>query len=68
MAIDNTYSVSGMTCGHCAMSVSEEVAQIPGVSAIAVDFASGALTFASEEPVSREQVAAAVEEAGYALT
>ncbi|MFN8099804.1 MAG: heavy-metal-associated domain-containing protein [Dermatophilaceae bacterium] len=68
MAIDNTYSVSGMTCGHCAMSVSEEVSAIPGVTGVAVDFASGALTFTSEEPVTREQVAAAVEEAGYVLT
>lgn len=64
---DNTYTVTGMTCGHCAMSVSEEVSAIPGVHDVAVDHASGSLTFTSDDPVSREQVAAAVAVAGYAL-
>ena len=31
--IDRTIelSVDGMTCGHCVMSVSEELSEIPGV-------------------------------------
>ena len=27
----NNYQVTGMTCGHCEMSVREEVGEIPGV-------------------------------------
>jgi copper chaperone len=61
------YLVTGMTCGHCVSSVKEEVGQIDGVSAVEVDLASGRVTVTSAQPVAREAVAAAVDEAGYAL-
>lgn len=63
----SAYVVTGMTCIHCVNSVTEEVGAIDGVRDVAVDLASGALTFESDEPVSREAVDAAVREAGYAL-
>lgn len=66
-AISNDYTVTGMTCGHCVSAVTAEVSQIPGVSDVAVDLDTGRLTFTSDAPVSREAVAAAVDEAGYAL-
>ena len=62
-----TYEVSGMTCGHCVSSVSEEVGELPGVSDVQVDLASGRLTVTAEPPVGADQVKAAVEEAGYRL-
>ncbi|SHF26731.1 heavy-metal-associated domain-containing protein [Streptoalloteichus hindustanus] len=62
-----TYTVTGMTCGHCASSVSEEVRAIQGVSDVAVDVASGQVTVTSAAPLSDDDVRAAVEEAGYAL-
>ncbi|HJQ06221.1 MAG TPA: heavy-metal-associated domain-containing protein [Nocardioides sp.] len=62
-----SYTVNGMTCGHCVASVTEEVAEIDGVRDVVVDLASGALTFASDRPVPRETVEAAVREAGYQL-
>jgi copper chaperone len=62
-----TYTVTGMTCGHCVSSVTEEVAAIPGVTGVEVDLPTGAVTVVSEAPVDREKVAAAVTEAGYAL-
>jgi copper ion binding protein len=61
------YLVTGMTCGHCVSSVKEEVGQIDGVSGVEVDLASGRVTVTSAQPVAREAVAAAVDEAGYAL-
>ncbi|HNQ08323.1 MAG TPA: cation transporter [Tetrasphaera sp.] len=67
MSAENTYTVTGMTCGHCVASVTEEVSAIPGVGDVQVDLASGALTFTSGAAVTREQVDAAVTEAGYAL-
>lgn len=67
MAHENVYTVTGMTCGHCAASVTEEIEEIPGVSDVVVDHATGSLTFASDEPVSRDAVDAAVVEAGYQL-
>jgi copper ion binding protein len=62
-----TYTVSGMTCGHCVSSVSAEVGQIPGVTEVQVDLASGAVTVTSAQPVDDAAVRAAVDEAGYQL-
>ncbi len=63
----STYTVSGMTCSHCAMSVTEEITLIPGVSHVDVDLDSGHVTFSSDSVVDRSQVQQAVEEAGYQL-
>lgn len=62
-----TYHVTGMTCGHCAASVREEIEEISGVQGVDVVVDSGAVTVTSEAPLDRSQVQAAVEEAGYAL-
>lgn len=61
----STYTVQGMTCDHCAGSVTAEVTKIPGVTDVAVDVAGGRLTVTSAEPVSSDAVTEAVEEAGY---
>jgi copper chaperone CopZ len=63
----NEYTVTGMTCGHCVASVTEEVQEIAGVTDVQVDLATGNLRFTSEQPVSDADVRAAVEEAGYQL-
>jgi copper chaperone len=62
-----TYTVTGMTCGHCVNAVSTEVGQIPGVTGVQVDLASGAVTVTREQPLDDEAVRAAVDEAGYQL-
>jgi copper chaperone len=62
-----TVTVTGMTCGHCAASVREEVGSIPGVSAVDVDLASGEVTVDSEAPLEAAAIKNAVEEAGYQL-
>ncbi|MGF2949211.1 heavy-metal-associated domain-containing protein [Microbacterium alcoholitolerans] len=59
------FQVTGMTCGHCEMSVREEVAKIAGVDSIEVSHQSGRLVVASESPVDAAAVIAAVDEAGY---
>ena len=67
MTATSTYTVVGMTCDHCVRSVQEEVGAIPGVSAVDVDLASGAVTVTSERDLETGLVQAAVEEAGYEL-
>lgn len=67
MSTTSTYTVTGMTCGHCVASVTEEVTKIAGVTEVQVDLASGAVTIASQSPVDTTAVKDAVEEAGYAL-
>ncbi len=62
-----TWTVSGMTCDHCVASVTEEVAELPGVRRVEVDLASGALCVDAEPPLSDDLVRAAVSEAGYRL-
>ncbi|WP_257183643.1 heavy-metal-associated domain-containing protein [Corynebacterium cystitidis] len=65
MAVKN-YTVEGMTCGHCEASVKEEVGEIEGVTAVTADHTTGAVSVTGEN-FTDDQVAAAVEEAGYAL-
>lgn len=60
-----TYKVVGMTCGHCVNSVTEEVSQVPGVTDVNVDLATGGLTVSTVADVDDGAVRAAVEEAGY---
>jgi copper chaperone len=60
-------TVTGMTCGHCATTVREEVESLPGVTGVDVDLASGKVTIDSEAPVQADAVQGAVEEAGYQL-
>jgi copper chaperone CopZ len=62
------YTVTGMTCGHCAASVREEVGAIAGVRDVAVDVPTGAVTVTSENDLDRDDIRVAVEEAGYQLT
>ncbi|MBB4686718.1 heavy-metal-associated domain-containing protein [Amycolatopsis jiangsuensis] len=63
--IDNEYLVSGMSCGHCAQSVTEELTALPGVEAVTVDVETGKVTVRSTEPVAESSIRAAVDEAGY---
>lgn len=63
-----TYTVTGMHCGHCVSSVSEEVGAIEGVQDVAVDLPTGAVTVTSTSELDVADVQAAVEEAGYQLS
>ena len=62
-----TYTVTGMTCGHCAASVTEELTELAGVETVDVVVETGAVTVTSATPLDESAVRAAVEEAGYAL-
>ncbi|MDN5551235.1 MULTISPECIES: heavy-metal-associated domain-containing protein [Brevibacterium] len=65
MAQTIEFKVSGMTCGHCEMSVREEVQEIPGVTEVDVSHESGTLVITSEMGIAPEAVINAVKEAGY---
>ena len=62
-----TFTVQGMTCGHCVAAVTEEVGRIPGVTAVDVTLETGAVRITSDAEVGTDAVRAAVEEAGYEL-
>ena len=59
----HTFVVTGMTCQHCVASVTEEVGELAGVTAVEVDLTTGRLQVTSSD-VTVEQVRAAVAEAG----
>jgi copper chaperone CopZ len=59
------FQVTGMTCGHCEMSVREEVEKIAGVDGIDVSAQTGKLIVTSATAVDVDAVIAAVDEAGY---
>jgi copper chaperone CopZ len=62
-----TFSVTGMTCGHCVSAVTSEIKEIPGVTDVDVDLVAGGtstVTVASDQPVDETSVAAALDEAG----
>jgi len=62
-----TWSVEGMTCQHCVNAVTQEVSAIPGVTAVAVDLEAGQVSITSEDSLATDDVAAAIDEAGYVL-
>lgn len=63
MSLPTTYVVRGMTCGHCAASVTEEVSEVPGVESVVVDHVAGtAVVTGDADPAA---VVAAIVEAGY---
>lgn len=62
-----TYSVTGMTCGHCEHAVASELKALDGVSAVSVDLVAGGIssvTVTSTQPLDEAEVAAALDEAG----
>jgi copper chaperone CopZ len=67
MAVTSTYTVVGMTCGHCVQAVTGELNALPGVDAVQIDLGTGAVTVTSEAPLADDAVRAAVDEAGYEL-
>jgi copper chaperone CopZ len=66
VSVERTYVVHGMSCGHCALSVREEVTQVGGVTEIDVDLDSGRLDVTGTG-FSDDDVEAAVVRAGYAV-
>jgi len=64
------YKVSGMTCGHCVASVTEEINEIDGVTEVRVDLVADGVsdvTVDSADVLDLEAVRAAIDEAGYEL-
>ena len=58
------YTVRGMTCAHCVLSVREEVGEVAGVAAVDVDLDSGRMTVTGRQ-LDESAIRAAVDEAGY---
>ena len=67
MPTSTTYTVTGMTCAHCVQAVKTEIGGIDGVTGVQVDLDSGRVVVEGSGPIATSDIAAAVDEAGYAL-
>lgn len=68
MSTITTLMVPGMTCGHCVSSVTKEVTEVAGVKHVSIELRKGAeseVSIFSEEPLAKEVLAEALDEAGY---
>jgi copper chaperone CopZ len=71
MSATETYSVTGMTCGHCVSAVTEELTRLPGVAGVHVALKPGeasVVTISVDAPLDPAAVREAVDEAGYQVT
>ncbi|MFF0628089.1 heavy-metal-associated domain-containing protein [Streptomyces sp. NPDC004296] len=60
------YTVTGMSCEHCAANIKEEVSEVPGVREVMVDLAANAVTVHGTD-LDDERLRAAIVEAGYGV-
>ena len=59
-----TYRAAGMTCEHCRIAVTDEVAKVDGVTDVEVDLATK-LVRVEGSGIDPAAVVAAIDEAGY---
>ena len=60
-----TFTVTGMTCGHCERAVKNAVQQIDPQAVVTIDRAANRVDVDSAQP--REALAKAIAEEGYAV-
>ena len=66
----STYTVTGMTCGHCVGAVTKELSGVPGVTEVVIELVPDGLSMvavSSGGPLAEDAVRAAIDEAGYEL-
>jgi copper chaperone len=66
--VTTTVSISGMTCGHCVSSVTEELSSLAGVTDVSIELNKGGISLAtvtSSLTLSPAEIGEAVAEAGY---
>ena len=65
MAVTSTYTVTGMTCGHCEMSVTRALQEVDPEARVKIDRSQNTVDVESVQP--REALAQAIAEEGYAV-
>ena len=68
MSKTTTINVSGMTCGHCVSSVTEELTELKGVENVSVELNEGGISevaITSTLTLDPAEIGEAVAEAGY---
>ncbi len=63
--MNQTFTVTGMTCGHCEKAVTRAILQADPQATVQIDRTQNKVDVASEQP--RDKLAAAIAEEGYAV-
>jgi copper chaperone len=65
MSMASVFKVKGMSCNHCAQSVTRALSSLEGVRSVEVDLREGEVRFDNEAHLPFEKVKEAIERAGY---
>jgi copper chaperone len=68
--VSTDFGVQGITCSHCVSSVTEELGRLASVKNVDVELVAGGVsrvTVASNAALDADQLADAIDEAGYAF-
>jgi copper chaperone len=60
-----TFAIPNISCGHCVMSIKNELAEIEGVKSVEGDPQNKSVTVAWEAPVTLDQIKSTLEEINY---
>jgi copper chaperone len=63
--MNQTFQVTGMTCGHCEKAVTRAIKQLDPAAEVAIDRVQNRVDVQSNQP--HEALAKAIEEEGYAV-
>ena len=66
ITMNQTFSVQGMTCGHCERTVTQAVKSVDPAAEVKIDRTTGKVDVKSDQP--HEAIARAIAEEGYAVT
>ena len=62
-----TFRATGLTCGHCAQAVTDELTALDGVDGVEIEVVSGGesvVRIEAQRPLATDEVVAALAEAG----
>lgn len=60
-----TFSIPNISCGHCVMSIQNELSEIEGIKAVEGDPASKTITVEWETPATLEDIRATLKNINY---
>ncbi len=65
MANKETFSIPNISCGHCTMSIQNELGELPGVSKVEGSVEAKTVTVEWNDPASREKILTTLKEINY---
>ncbi len=63
--VKETFSIPNISCGHCVMSIKNELSELEGVKTVEGDPGNKNITVEFESPVTLEQIKGTLKEINY---